>query len=157
MPPVPALLLSRLRYYPPEKQGLRLVCISLLESLISTQILSSRKTRIKTAYKDICTSLSESLRYYPPEKQGLRQPVVCSTTGKAVELRYYPPEKQGLRLEVLTAVSGDFGPQILSSRKTRIKTGKTSPVSSSRHTQILSSRKTRIKTQRILLLHFRKP
>ena len=38
------------------------------------QILSSRKTRIKTLPPPDHIDRADILRYYPPEKQGLRQP-----------------------------------------------------------------------------------
>ena len=60
-----------LRYYPPEKQGLRhIVCHSIWFFMF--------------------------LRYYPPEKQGLRHNSLCAIM-PPIGLRYYPPEKQGLR------------------------------------------------------------
>ena len=37
-----------------------------------TQILSSRKTRIKTGLDAQPVAVDGHLRYYPPEKQGLR-------------------------------------------------------------------------------------
>ena len=61
-----------LRYYPPEKQGLR---HNSLVFFINQRIL----------------------RYYPPEKQGLRQ-IELFHGVLFIVLRYYPPEKQGLRL-----------------------------------------------------------
>ena len=91
------LKLNQLRYYPPEKQGLRPWC---------SPIQSIR---------------FDSLRYYPPEKQGLR--LLGGTQSRVFfRLRYYPPEKQGLRRP--PAGEDLYYPcsQILSSRKTRIKT-----------------------------------
>ena len=67
-----------LRYYPPEKQGLRL----------GRENVRIRKVR---------------LRYYPPEKQGLRLDSSVAFISFVYlryyppENRYYPPEKQGLR------------------------------------------------------------
>ena len=61
------------------------------------------------------------LRYYPPEKQGLRQDLL-TLPHTSPQLRYYPPEKQGLRLLYLYGYRECRQPQILSSRKTRIKT-----------------------------------
>ena len=86
-----------LRYYPPEKQGLRLP--ARLQDCFCwiAQILSSRKTRIKTSASTFFASRASFLRYYPPEKQGLRR---ASCARKAINLLS----------------------QILSSRKTRIKT-----------------------------------
>ena len=40
--------------------------------LLCSQILSSRKTRIKTHLEEEGGVLTVCLRYYPPEKQGLR-------------------------------------------------------------------------------------
>ena len=60
------------------------------------QILSSRKTRIKTK-KIVLLIHCVFLRYYPPEKQGLRR-ILAGVSASICRLRYYPPEKQGLRL-----------------------------------------------------------
>ena len=110
-----------LRYYPPEKQGLRQWCNPLEDDLLVAQILSSRKTRIKTEAWGTYPQSPCPLRYYPPEKQGLRhpcrlpdsvieQPQILSSRKTRIKtdgipllgyfppyLRYYPPEKQGLR------------------------------------------------------------
>ena len=67
------------------------------------------------------TEFQVLLRYYPPEKQGLRHflsPGQC----KRGNLRYYPPEKQGLRPDTDNEIVFLYRAQILSSRKTRIKT-----------------------------------
>ena len=66
-------------------------------SLNIAQILSSRKTRIKTRLKALEINFVIYLRYYPPEKQGLR-PTEDAHRCFICRLRYYPPEKQGLRL-----------------------------------------------------------
>ena len=88
---------ATLRYYPPEKQGLRLALHWQIFSICHTQILSSRKTRIKTLQRSFMAALNI--------------------------LRYYPPEKQGLRQDAKIVISCLPCTQILSSRKTRIKTG----------------------------------
>ena len=44
----PSVLPWELRYYPPEKQGLRLPLCPMMQPRSMPQILSSRKTRIKT-------------------------------------------------------------------------------------------------------------
>ena len=68
------MLFVVLRYYPPEKQGLR-------------------------PYEYHCLNpYVFELRYYPPEKQGLRHAYLLSIIISFI-LRYYPPEKQGLRLK----------------------------------------------------------
>ena len=90
-----------LRYYPPEKQGLRLQSHAASPWSGQSQILSSRKTRIKTH--------------------------LCRWTRRLLRLRYYPPEKQGLRHEDITNFKAQSGAQILSSRKTRIKTAAPPP------------------------------
>ena len=115
----------RLRYYPPEKQGLRQFFRRLSLRIPRPQILSSRKTRIKTSYGKGLKTTVGYLRYYPPEKQGLR-----------------PPSWRRMRRT--------FHSQILSSRKTRIKTKHELRLSfPDVVSQILSSRKTRIKTASI--------
>ena len=48
----------------------------------STQILSSRKTRIKTPQRFRVAKKGFPLRYYPPEKQGLRPGRVAPFDGK---------------------------------------------------------------------------
>ena len=85
------------------------------------------------------------LRYYPPEKQGLRPPSANLGSNQRT-LRYYPPEKQGLRRRFGRPLCGGLAAQILSSRKTRIKTPQVFAVRPRLYPQILSSRKTRIKT-----------
>ena len=121
----PCLILTlrvfHLRYYPPEKQGLRPETISSSFGTVSPQILSSRKTRIKTTHRPTMRSFL-LLRYYPPEKQGLRLFERNTHRPTMRSLRYYPPEKQGLRLLPSGSLPHAENSQILSSRKTRIKT-----------------------------------
>ena len=112
---------TALRYYPPEKQGLRLYIAINTQAFFGTQILSSRKTRIKTQFNFLIAHFHFFLRYYPPEKQGLRHVLLRRWQVKK-GLRYYPPEKQGLRHIPIFCIGAHRNPQILSSRKTRIKT-----------------------------------
>ena len=118
-----------LRYYPPEKQGLRHIVQQRFEVFPCSQILSSRKTRIKTSFRVRAQRDLQFLRYYPPEKQGLRR--------------------------FILKLCGAIISQILSSRKTRIKTERVSSFRVRAQTQILSSRKTRIKTHVISSLFCR--
>ena len=72
-------------------------------------------------HTETISSFLGTLRYYPPEKQGLRQ-VPFARFEDFDFLRYYPPEKQGLRLARGISLVRLISAQILSSRKTRIKT-----------------------------------
>ena len=91
----------------------------------SAQILSSRKTRIKTRLGKFVLRLV------------LAQ--ILSSRKTRIKTNSRPP------------TNSELSSQILSSRKTRIKTLEVSPSSAAKDgTQILSSRKTRIKTTRHL-------
>ena len=109
-----------LRYYPPEKQGLRQAPCYSMVARSSLRYYPPEKQGLRQDEPCIGAALLICLRYYPPEKQGLRQTANLLTTSAA--LRYYPPEKQGLRPERSEAAALRRESQILSSRKTRIKT-----------------------------------
>ena len=115
------ILKKNLRYYPPEKQGLRHKQHGCYTFLKPTQILSSRKTRIKTS---LHPSKRTSMRASDTSLQKNKDLdcFECGATHTPHSLRYYPPEKQGLRHPRYTHFSHFFYSQILSSRKTRIKT-----------------------------------
>ena len=136
-----------LRYYPPEKQGLRRLQFLPLWRNVLPQILSSRKTRIKTNSARPWWQPERLSQILSSRKTRIKTARESRYSLYVAILRYYPPEKQGLRPDSVNHTRCNFVPQILSSRKTRIKTTArvtASPLNSL--AQILSSRKTRIKT-----------
>ncbi len=110
-----------LRYYPPEKQGLRQRAMPAYSHWPSPQILSSRKTRIKTQVVILAIELL-SPQILSSRKTRIKTPRFPRFSVSVPRLRYYPPEKQGLRPTLSTRIPRNRYSQILSSRKTRIKT-----------------------------------
>ena len=115
--------------------------------VLSTQILSSRKTRIKTPLKLCPIPRHKRTQILSSRKTRIKTLIENQISFHNDKLRYYPPEKQGLRRPHCGGFIDGLPPQILSSRKTRIKTGQCDECRLTRTSaQILSSRKTRIKT-----------